>query len=296
MIQPQRGWDRLWIVGAGKMGLALGLLLHLSHGIASLTFTARSPGPPPHPLFLRARPRARYFPGPVPPGQGTTGMVIAVPDAAVRDVAAQLAAGPLPPGLPVLHVSGALGVDVLAPLAARGCSVGTLHPLCAVADPVEGAQRLRGAAFGVEGEGPARELAERIVRAAGGISLPVHPDGKAVYHAAAVFASNFLVSLLSVAERLMERAGVPPEGVREALVQLAEGAVENVRDHGPAGALTGPVVRGDVETVRLHLSRLSGDERALYSLLAREALSLARERGVAPEAAARMGELLEGNG
>jgi predicted short-subunit dehydrogenase-like oxidoreductase (DUF2520 family) len=292
---PDRGPDRLWIVGPGRVGLALGLLLHRARATSSLTYTGRAPEPPPHPLFLRVRPRARYLPGVVAPREGTTGLLLAVPDAAVGEVVAQMAEAPLPPGLPVLHLSGSQGAEVLEPLARRGCSVGGVHPLCAVADPVEGVQRLRGAVFAVEGEDGARELAERIVRAAGGTTLSLEPGSKPLYHAAAVFASNFLVSLLSVAERLMERAGVPAERVREALLALAQGALENVHYHGPAGALTGPVVRGDVETVLLHLSRLSGDERALYSLLGREALALARERGMDPRVAERMREALGEN-
>lgn len=284
--------DRLWIVGAGRVGLALGLLLHRARAVSSLTYTGRDAKPPAHPLFLRTRPRARYLPGVGPPDEGTTGLLLAVPDAAIAGVAARLAEHPLPPGLPVLHLSGSRGLDALEPLARAGCSVGGAHPLCAVADPVQGVERLRGATFGVEGEGAARALAERIVRAAGGTLLPIRPGGRAEYHAGAVFASNFLVSLLAVAERLMGRAGLPAEEVRPALAELASGAVENVRRHGPAEALTGPVARGEVETVRLHLARLSGGERALYSLLAREALALARARGLDPQEAERVGEAL----
>jgi len=287
--------ERLWIVGAGRMGLALGLLLHRVGFASGLVYTGRRDDPPAHPLLDGAAPAARFLRWSDAPPQGITGIVIAVPDGVVRAVAAGLASLPLAPGLPVLHVSGSLGTDVLDPLAEAGCSVGGLHPLCAVADPVEGAERLRGATFGLQGEGAARALAERIVRAAGGTALDVPRGSKALYHAAAVFASNYLVSLLAVAERLMERAGVDPERVRPALAELAAGAVENVRERGPAAALTGPVARGDAETVRLHLSRLSGDDRALYSLLGREALALSRERGLDGDAAERVGKLLGGD-
>ena len=92
----------------------------------------------------------------------------------------------------------------------------------------------------------------------------------------------------------MAEAGVAPEDARPALAGLAAGAVENVAARGPAAALTGPVARGDARTVRLHLGRLSGADRALYSLLARQALVLAGEAGLPPEAAARVGQVLGG--
>ncbi len=280
--------DRLWIVGAGRLGLALGLTLHRSGAVASLAYTGRRPDPPDHPLFRGA---ASYSAELQAPAGDLTGIVLAVPDGAIPGVAAALAE--LPPGIPVLHASGALSVDALAPLAARGHPVGGLHALAAVADPVAGAERLRGATFGVEGEGEARSLALRIVEGCGGRALAVPSGGKPLYHAAAVFAANYAVALLGVAERLMGEAGVPPEEARAALAGLAGGAVENVAARGPAAALTGPVARGDAETVRLHLGRLSGADRPLYSLLAREALALARDAGLSPEAAERVAELLE---
>jgi predicted short-subunit dehydrogenase-like oxidoreductase (DUF2520 family) len=163
-----------------------------------------------------------------------------------------------------------------------------VHPLAAVADRVGGVERLRGASFGVEGDGAARIFAEGVVAACGGRVLAIRAGGKAEYHAAAVFASNYVVALMAVAERLMARAGVPAEDARPALASLAEGAVANVAARGPAAALTGPVARGDDATVRLHLSRLSGDERPLYSLLATEALTLAEAAGLDADAAARV--------
>ena len=77
-----------------------------------------------------------------------------------------------------------------------------------------------------------------------------------MYHAAAVFASNYAVALLAVAEQLMVRAGVGAADAQAALARLAAGAVENVAAHGPIAALTGPIVRGDAETVERHLTRL----------------------------------------
>lgn len=285
--------ERLWIVGAGRLGLALGLALHRSGAFASLAYSGRRADPPPHPLFEGDPPPASYRMGLDVPPDDLAGIVLAVPDAAIPDVAAALAELPLSRTVPVLHASGALSVDALAPLAARGHPVGGMHALAAVADPVAGADRLRGATFGVEGEGDARALAERIVGGCGGRVLTVPSEGKPLYHAAAVFAANYAVVLLGVAERLMAEAGVPPGEARTALAALAAGAIENVAARGPSAALTGPVARGDAETVRLHLARLSGADRPLYSLLAREALALARDAGLPPESAARVATLLD---
>ncbi|HEX8691649.1 MAG TPA: Rossmann-like and DUF2520 domain-containing protein [Longimicrobium sp.] len=292
MTEPAGGRDRLWTVGAGRLGLALGLCLHRAGAVASLAFSGRRQDAPDHPLFRGDPPPARYLSPADPPPPGLTGILVAVPDGAISDAVAELAARELPPGVPVLHASGSRSLDVLAPLAGRGHPVGGLHALAAIADPVEGAERLRGASFGVEGEGAARALAERLVAACGGRALAIRPGGKALYHAAAVFASNYAVALLSVAGRLMREAGVEPGDSGPALTALAAGAVENAAARGPAAALTGPVARGDVETVELHLARLSGADRHLYCLLGLEALRLAQARGIDPGAAARLRDVL----
>ncbi len=284
--------DRLWFVGAGRLGLALGLALDRAGAVESLAYSGRTARPPDHPLFDGFRPAARYLPGLASVPADATGVVIAVPDGAIREVVHRLGEVSLPTDVPVLHASGALSTEVLRPLAECGHPVGGVHVLAAVDHPVLGADRLRGAIFGVEGEGAALALAERIVRACGGRVLRVSAEGKPSYHAAAVFAANYAVALLGVAERLMEEAGVPAEEARAGLAALAAGAVENVAARGPVEALTGPVSRGDVETVALHLARLSPEERTLYCLLGRETLRLARARGLDPATADRLDALL----
>lgn len=282
----------LWIVGAGRTGLSLGLRLHHVHAVRALTITGRRADAPRHPLFEGHPSPAEYRGAIERPASDVDAVVVAVPDRAIAEVAEGLASIELPADIPILHTSGSRSADALGALAARGHSVGSVHPLAALADPVSGADRLAGATWGVEGEGAAGALAARIVRACGGRALRIAPGGKAAYHAAAVFASNYAVALLGVAERLMEEAGVHAEDARTALAALAAGAVENVAARGPAAALTGPVLRGDAETVALHLARLSADERALYCLLGREALRLARAAGLDAAAADRIGILL----
>jgi predicted short-subunit dehydrogenase-like oxidoreductase (DUF2520 family) len=276
----------VWIVGPGRLGLSLGAALHRAgHAVA---FSGRSPAIPDHSLFSGAWPAARWLGDSLVPPSPLAAIIVAVPDREIHGVADRLASAGLDAGVPVLHTSGVLDVQALAPLVAAGHPVGSVHPLAAVADPADGVERLRGAWFGVEGQGAAREVAERVVAACGGRVLAIRPGGKAEYHAAAVFASNYAVALLSVAERLMARAGVPGDDARPALVALAEGAVANVGRLGPADALTGPVARGDDATLRLHRARLSGGEVPLYCLLGREALALAERAGLDADAVERV--------
>lgn len=282
----------LWIVGAGRMGVALALLLHREGAVGELTLSGRRQEPPDHAIFRGAEPVVRYGVLPALPAPRPTAIVLAVPDAGIPGAARALAEAGVGEGTVVLHTSGALGSDALAPLAAAGCAVGSLHPLVAVAEPEAGSARLRGAWYALEAEGAARRVGERLVEAVGGRLLPVSGGAKPLYHAAAVVASNYVVALLGMAERLAAEAGVPAEAARAALAELAAGAVADVARAGPEGALTGPIARGDASTVRLHLERLSGEERGVYTVLAREALRLARRRGLDSAAAAELAELL----
>jgi predicted short-subunit dehydrogenase-like oxidoreductase (DUF2520 family) len=283
----------LWLVGAGRLGVALAAALADVGAVRRVTLSGRAAEPAHRSLLIESPGRLRYSPLDAPAPEADA-VIVAVPDAGIAGVAERVAAAGLPAPVPVLHTSGALGVEVLEACARRGHPVGSLHPLAAVAPGAAGAAQLRGAWWAVSGEGAARALGERLVAMLEGRVLAVPEGGKPLYHAAAVFASNYVVALLGTAESLLERSGVPAADARAAAASLALGAVRNVEEQGPAAALTGPVARGDADTVSLHLARLSGEERALYSVLARRALALARGAGLPPERAEAIERLLGG--
>jgi len=289
MSAPGRLSD-LWVVGPGRLGLALGWQLLRSGSVGKLTLVGRRPGHPRHPLF-DGEPTVAYGSDLASISTPPTAILICVPDSAVVALASRLASLSIPP-VPVLHTSGVLGSEVLADLAAAGHPTGSLHPLVALADPIGGAAALLGAWFGVEGDPAASRFARELVSALDGRILEVAPGRKPLYHAAAVFASNYVVAMLSVAERLMEEAGLEENQAREALVALAGGAANNVALQGAVAALTGPISRGDAATVELHLDRLSPSDRELYSVVAAETIRLALQRGLAPEAAERIARTL----
>jgi len=175
--------------------------------------------------------------------------------------------------------------DPLGPLHERGYAVGTLHPLRAVAAPVAPADRFHRTAFAVSGGPDALRVAGQLVALVGGSLLKVPTNRRPLYHAAAVPASNYLVVLLHEAVGLLEQAGATREEAEHALASLARGTMENVVELGLDRALTGPLLRGDVETVELHLRTLSAEDAALYAELGRRALEWVGTRlpGDAPE-------------
>ncbi|MFC1575132.1 Rossmann-like and DUF2520 domain-containing protein [Gemmatimonadota bacterium] len=284
--------ERLFFVGPGRAGLALGYALWQAGAVDSLTYCGRKPDPPAHPLFIEGV--ARYVFGLERPPGGTTAVVFSVPDDVLPEISMALAAhGEAPAGCVVFHLSGSLGTDPLAPLLTQGYGVGTLHPLQTLADSILGAEQLGGCYFAVSGEPDALSVARRILHHLGSTAITIPVARRPLYHAAAVFASNYLTGLIAAAGRLMAQAGVSDEEALEAILPMARGSLENLARLGPVGALTGPVARGDVETVRLHLRTLEPRERALYAAMGMEILNLAGEGGLEEEVAGELRELLE---
>ncbi len=269
--------QRITFIGPGRLGLALGHALALSDPDVLLDYHGRRASPPGHPLFSEGR--AGYRTGLEPPGVPGTTVLLTVSDRAVQEVAEELAStGEPQAGCVVLHCSGALDTEVLEPLHLRGYSVGTLHPLESVANPVARADRFHGSYFAVSGEPEALLAARRLARQVGGHPITVPSGGRPLYHAAAVMVSNYLVTVLETGARLFERAGASHEEAEAALVALASGTLDNVRALGTERALTGPLKRGDSETLELHLRALEPEEAELYAALGRRTLALLGEK------------------
>lgn len=283
--------DALTVIGPGRMGLALGGALMEAGALDSLTYFGRSPEAPPHPLFDASAVSYRTGYGPLP--EETTVLILAVPDDALHDVANEVAReGDAPTACTAFHLSGALSTDVLTPLHTAGFTVGSLHPLQTVADPWSGAGKLRGCAYAVAGQPGALTAARRLVAYLDGTPLVIPPALRPLYHAAAVFASNYVLAAAAAVARTLAEAGIGEEEAVAAALPLMRGTMDNLEQLGLGAALTGPVARGDVDTVRLHLSRLSARERRLYSALGLETVRLARAAGLDPDRADALESLL----
>ncbi len=228
--------------------------------------------------------------------QQAANVLIAVPDDAIGKVALVLAGAGMRRGN-ALHTSGARGPEALAALADAGIACGTLHPLQTVASPKEGVRVLPGAAFAIDGAPAAAAWAVHLVSVLDGTPLNIPTERRALYHAAAVIASNYPIALIATAVRLMEEAGVDEAIARRALEPLARTSVENAFRLGPAAALTGPIARGDADTVRAHLAAIekASATAALYRAAGLATLEIARQRGL-PDAQADAIEALLRNG
>jgi predicted short-subunit dehydrogenase-like oxidoreductase (DUF2520 family) len=265
---------RIAIVGAGTVGTAVAVRWReAGHTITAVAGRDAT----------RER-AARWLPGVdvVPLPDAATGaelVALGVPDDAVADVATSIA-GTIPRGAWALHLSGALGLDVLAPLERDGARVLALHPLQTFAD-VDGAlDALPGAAIAVtarDDEGTA--LGDRLAHDLDGRPFALADDDRALYHAAAVFASNYLVAVSGAASQLFVAAGVPEAD--DAMHPLQVATLANVHRLGPRQALTGPAVRGDAGTIARNLDAVAAATPALvpaYVALCRVAMDVAGSR------------------
>ncbi len=208
---------------------------------------------------------------------------LCLPDDRLAAVALRLAASRNDwQGRVVFHTSGLLPASVLAPLQAKGASVGSFHP--AQSFPAKDApfSLFRGITFGLEGEGEVRAVAARVVRRLGGHALWLTAADKPLYHAACSLASNGLAALLDTAAALLDDLGLDRRAAEGVLLPLSQGTLQNVKETDPRRALTGPVIRGDAGTVETHLEALRRHPGALevYRALARRALETSRERGL----------------
>ncbi len=199
---------------------------------------------------------------------GCAAVVLAVRDDAIEACGRALAEeGALDGTHALLHCAGSRPAETLAGFPAEGRAL--CHPLTSIA-PDAGPDVFSGVTFAIQGDAAGRMHAERIARAVGGVPVVLDRAGLPLYHAGAVMASNYLAVLLAAGARLLVAAGFPDEAVaRRALGPLVRATLDNALHLGPAAALTGPIARGDLETVSLHLGAMQGlpDLDALYRVL-----------------------------
>jgi predicted short-subunit dehydrogenase-like oxidoreductase (DUF2520 family) len=259
---------RVFVVGAGRAGRALAHAMRVG-GVDVVGMHGR-------------RAAIDITHGAYPPALTTASAVlVTVRDAELNGVLRDLLSASIASDAVVLHASGTSEPPSLDELRAQGHACGTFHPLLPLTDPTRATEQLKRAWIGIDGDERARVASRELAAAIGARVVEIPAGEKARYHAAAVIASNFPVVLLAMATQLLTSVEIPDDAARGALGALLTATAENLGAMTPAAALTGPVARGDADTVRSHLVALADAPEILemYRVMSRAAIPIAIEGG-----------------
>ncbi|MGQ3891823.1 Rossmann-like and DUF2520 domain-containing protein [Legionella sp. CNM-4043-24] len=280
---------RLNIIGAGHLGQSIAYLL-FRRGLVTVGAVCN-----------QSRQSAQLAVDFIGAGQVCVGMdalppadltLISTPDGCIADICTGLAShSRLKPGSIVWHCSGSLGSDELMIAREEGCSVASIHPMKSFARPDLSVLNFTDTYCALEGDYEAKEVLRPLFEAIGAIVYEISKEKKSLYHAAGVFASNYLVTLSEQALSCLQESGVEHALAMRIITSLMQGTVSNLATTlSPEQSLTGPVQRGDTSTLSRHRAALSGTEKeALYSALGVATLPLS---SVAKEKKAEMREAL----
>lgn len=187
---------------------------------------------------------------------------VTTPDDAIAQVVAELN---WHQGQSVVHCSGAASLDILEPAEKAGAQVGGFHPLQTFASVAHAIENLPGSTFALEADGELLETLKQMSLALDGSWVRLGAGDKVLYHAAAVFACNYLVTLMKLATDLWQVFGVSTPEATRALLPLLRGTLNNLENVGLPNCLTGPIARGDLGTIKKHLMALERSAPALCS-------------------------------
>jgi predicted short-subunit dehydrogenase-like oxidoreductase (DUF2520 family) len=267
------------IIGAGRLGRVLGRLFAASGAFVVQDVLTRSSSSAQEAVGFIG---AGHAVGGVKELRRADAVMLAVGDDQIEPACAALAAAVgqehTLDGVLVFHCSGALSSAALEAAARQGALTASVHPVRSFADPERVARDFAGTWCGLEGDVRALALLAPALAAIGAQAVPIDAKAKTVYHAASVFASNYLVTVLDTALRAYQAAGIPEQVARELARPLATETLDNVFRLGPRAALSGPIARGDFATVARQQAALDGwDAQAgqLYRALAEATTALA---------------------
>jgi len=208
-------------------------------------------------------------------------ILICVPDSSINEAVRELSRNSfLKKGMIVLQTSGAVNSRVLDPLRKRGVSAGSFHPMQSF--PRDRTTNLKEIWWSVEGDRAAVKTAREVVKKLHSKIFTIPKEAKVLYHTAGVFASNYIVILLSIVEEIALEVNISPKDVWKIFLPIILSTIENVATTSPVKALTGPIARGDAETVARHIKALSQKKLhrlvSVYSILGIETARLAKKK------------------
>jgi predicted short-subunit dehydrogenase-like oxidoreductase (DUF2520 family) len=226
---------------------------------------------------------------------------ITTPDSVIKSVSDSIAAGQgFRTGAVVVHMSGAQTLDLLDAAKGSGAYRAVIHPLQSIPSMELGVRNIPGSYFRIEADPDAAQAARELVKALGGIELKLPKWGSdkgsaALYHAGAVAVSNFFVALVDFGLRYYQALGADKKEALKAVLPLIKGTLANIESAGIPDALTGPIMRGDIATVKGHLQAMAArapELLPLYRELARHTVMVAQDKkSITPQTAAEIQKL-----
>lgn len=198
-------------------------------------------------------------------------------------------------GQTVVHMSGGLGSDILRPAKEQGANIFSLHPMQAFANIEKAKEEIKNTFFTFEGDGDEKQII-KLLEKIGNPYTKIDCNSKSLYHAAACISSNYLVTLTNIAVEILENIGFKDKEPLKVLLPLMRGTIENIEKLGVKEALTGPIVRGDYNTVRKHIESLEEleDIGKIYKLLGKETVKLAQKRNLTADQIECLNKVFEG--
>jgi len=250
---------KLGFIGAGTVGTALSVRLG-DKGYQVVAVSSRSQTSASN--LAQAIDGCRAFSSNQGVADNAELVFITTPDDAIAPVASEVR---WHPGQSVVHCSGADSTDILEPARKLGARVGGFHPLQTFASVKQAIDNISGSTFALEAEEPLLNTLKEMATALGGHWVELKASDKVAYHAAAVIACNYLVTLVKLATDLWQTFDIPPHQATQALLPLLRGTINNIDTIGIPQCLTGPIARGDTGTIKKHLDALQKVAPALLS-------------------------------
>jgi len=288
------------IIGAGRVGGAVGrLLAKAGYDVTAVATRSRETAEQARTFIGSGEPQTDVLKA----AASADIVLITTPDGAIKGVCDSIAAGRgFRTGAVVVHTSGSQTMDLLASAKNAGAYRAVLHPLQSIPSMELGVRNIPGSYFRIDADPEASSIARELVKDLGGIELKMpkwDPDkgSAALYHAGAVAVSNFFVALVDFGLRYYQALGADKAEALKAVLPLIKGTLANIENAGIPDALTGPIMRGDVETVKGHLQAMAGrapELLPLYRELARHTVMVAQDKNsITPQTAADIKKLME---
>jgi len=276
------------------VGTAIGFLLKKA-GYKVIAIADKSPA-----ALKRALPytEGKAFCRPREAVQEADCILITTPDDAISSACQEIAVCQAIKGKLVFHMSGAGGLDLLESVKKAGAVVASIHPLQSFSSIDQAIKNIPGSYFGITADKKAQLPAKNIIRDLGGIPIFISSDQKPLYHAAACFASNYLVSLMNTVESIYQAIGMNEKDAKKAYLPLVYGSIKNIEKSGSIPSLTGPIARGDFGTIKKHISAINKNlpqYSSLYSSLGLITVKVAQQKGTLNNRQAKiMNSILKG--